>query len=223
MPQPVGAISLTILAGVGRVNCYLLHAGRGFVLIDTGPPRARRALGEKLSRLGCEPGLLSLIVVTHGDFDHTGNAAYLRATFGGEIAMHAGDARAATEGDMFAGREKSGRVLGAVVPRITGFGTSERFTPDILLGDGDPLADHGIDATVVHIPGHSRGSIGILTADGHFFCGDLLDNTRKPALTSLIDDREAAEQSVARLRMLPIGMVFPGHGKPFPLDRLALR
>jgi glyoxylase-like metal-dependent hydrolase (beta-lactamase superfamily II) len=223
MPQPVGAITLSIVLGVGRVNCYLLRAGRGYVLIDTGPPRARRALDRKLAGLGCAPGQLSLIVLTHGDFDHTGNAAYLRSTFGGRIAMHADDARAGEDGDMFAGRDTSSRALGAAIPRIIGFGASERFTPDVLLEDGGSLADYGLDAAVVRIPGHSRGSIGILTADGHFFCGDFLDNTRKPALTSLIDDREAAERSVAELKTLPIRMVFPGHGKPFPIDRLALR
>ena len=223
MPQPVGAITLSIVLGVGRVNCYLLHAGPGFVLIDTGPPRARRALDKKLAGLGCAPGQLSLIVLTHGDFDHTGNAAYLRSTFGGKIAMASDDARAGEDGDMFAGRDKSSRILGAAIPRLVGFGASERFTPDVLLEDEGPLADVGLDAAVVRIPGHSRGSIGILTADGHFFCGDLLDNVRRPALTSLIDDREAAGRSVAKLKTLPIGMVFPGHGKPFPMDRLALR
>jgi hydroxyacylglutathione hydrolase len=223
MSQPVGAITLPIALCAGRVNCYLLHAGPGFVLIDTGSPGARRALERKLAGLGCAPGQLRLIVLTHGDFDHVGNAAYLRSTFGGKIAMASDDARAGEDGDMFAGRDKSSRILGAAIPRLIGFGASERFTPDVLLEDGSSLADDGLDAAVVRIPGHSRGSIGILTADGHFFCGDLLDNVRRPALTSLIDDREAAERSVAKLSTLSIEMVFPGHGKPFPMDRLALR
>lgn len=137
--------------------------------------------------------------------------------------MHADDARAGEDGDMFAGRGKSSRSLGAAIPRLIGFGAAERFTPDVLLEDGRSLADYGLAATVVRIPGHSRGSLGILTTDGHFFCGDLLDNTRRPALTSLIDDREAAERSVAKLRTLPIHMVFPGHGEPFSMDRLVLR
>jgi hydroxyacylglutathione hydrolase len=217
MAQPVGVITLPIVLGVGRVNCYLLHAGRGFVLIDTGPPMARRALERKLAGLGCAPGQLNLIVLTHGDFDHTGNAAHLRETLGSRIAMHPDDARAGEDGDMFAGREKSSRLLGAAVPKLIGFGTSERFTPDVLLEDGRSLAGYGLDATVRSIPGHSRGSLGILTADGHLFCGDLLDNTRKPAMTSLIDDRQAAERSVALLGTLQIRMVFPGHGKPFSM------
>jgi glyoxylase-like metal-dependent hydrolase (beta-lactamase superfamily II) len=208
---------------VGRVNCYLLHAGPGFVLIDTGSPRARRALDKKLAGLGCAPGQLSLIVLTHGDLDHTGSAAYLRDAFGSRIAMHPDDARAGEDGDMFAGREKSSCILGAAVPRLIGFGEPEHFTPDVLLGDGDTLSGYGLDATVLRILGHSQGSLGILTADGHLFCGDLLDSTRRPALTSLIDDRDAAERSVAKLGTLPISMVFPGHGKPFPMERLALR
>ena len=223
MSQPVGVITLPLLIGVGSVNCYLLHVGRGFVLVDTGPPRARSRLDQKLAILGCVPGQLGLIVLTHGDFDHTGNAAYLREAYGSKIAMHAGEARAGEDGDTFAGRGKSHRILGAAVPRLIGFGKPERFTPDVFLEDGLSLSDHGLDARVLCIPGHSQGSIGVLTADGHFFCGDLLDNTRKPGLTSLIDDRAAADRSVAMLESLEIGMVFPGHGKPFPVDRLALR
>ena len=223
MSQPVGVITLPLLIGMGSVNCYLLHAGRGFVLIDTGPPSARSRLDQKLAILGCVPGQLSLIVLTHGDFDHSGNAAYLRDAFGSRIAMHPDDAQAGEDGDMFAGRKRSNRIIGAAVPRLIGFGSPERFSPDVLLGDGDTLSGYGLDATVACIPGHSRGSMGVLTADGHFFCGDLLDNTRKPGLTSLIDDRAAADRSVATLKTLEIGMVFPGHGKPFPMDRLAFR
>ncbi len=44
---------------------------------------------------------LKLIVLTHGDFDHTGNAVYLRQRLGAPIAIHAGDAGMPERGDMF--------------------------------------------------------------------------------------------------------------------------
>jgi glyoxylase-like metal-dependent hydrolase (beta-lactamase superfamily II) len=40
------------------------------------------------------------------------------------------------------------------------------FSPDVILEDGDALAQYGFDAAVLHLPGHSKGSIGILMPGG---------------------------------------------------------
>jgi hydroxyacylglutathione hydrolase len=221
MSQPINLITLPLPFGMGSVNCYMLKAGNGYVLIDSGAPNARDLLGRELERLGCRPGALNLIILTHGDFDHIGNAAHVRTAFGSRIAMHADDARVAELGDMFVNRKKSNLILRALIPRLIGFGKSERFTPDALIEEGSSLTKYKIEAKVVWIPGHSRGSIGILTAEGDLFCGDLFDNTKKPAINSLIDDRDTAIHSAARLRALRIRMVYPGHGKPFAMDQLA--
>ncbi len=63
---------------LGSVNCYLVNAGLNYVLIDTGSSNQRAYLERELRSAGCKPGNLKLIVITHGDFDHTGNAAHLR-------------------------------------------------------------------------------------------------------------------------------------------------
>ena len=83
---------------------------------------------------------------------------------------------------------------------------------------GTIFLNMGSKPIFMNLPGHSKGfSIGILTADGHLFCGDLLANTDKPALWSIIDDEDAAHASVEKLRGLDIDTVYPGHGRPFPM------
>ncbi len=154
----------------------------------------------ELKSAGCKPASLGIILLTHGDFDHTGNAAYLRSTFGTRIAMHPDDAGMVERGDMFANRKKPNFLITALIPLFTGFGKSERFTPDILLEDGYDLSQYGLKAKVISLPGHSRGSIGILTEDGDLFCGDLFENIKSPMLNSLIDDPEAAQASLIRTR-----------------------
>ena len=221
MSQSISTITLPLPLGMGYVNCYLLQAGGGYVLIDTGATNAREIIKRELDRLGCQPGALNLIVLTHGDFDHIGNAAHIRTAFGSRIAMHADDARMAEAGDMFVGRKKSNIILRALIPRLIGFGKPDRFMPDVLIADGFALSEYGLEARAILIPGHSKGSIGILTADGGFFCGDLFDNTKKPALNSIIDDRDAAIQSAAKLGSLKIRRIYPGHGKPFSMDQLS--
>jgi glyoxylase-like metal-dependent hydrolase (beta-lactamase superfamily II) len=202
---------------MGSVNCYLIETDAGFVLIDTGGSNSRKELLRELESAGCKPGLLRLILLTHGDFDHTGNAAYLRDAFGGKIAMHRDDSGMAERGDMFVNRNRPNLIIRTLIPIFSGFGRSERFAPDLHLEDGDDLSVHGLDARVISIPGHSKGSIGILTAEADLFCGDLLENTNKPVLNALTDDLAAATASLQKLGCLRIDAVYPGHGKPFPM------
>jgi glyoxylase-like metal-dependent hydrolase (beta-lactamase superfamily II) len=221
MPTSVNPISLPMPLGMGAVNVYLLRAGDAFVLVDTGAPNARGRLPKILESLGCLPGKLKLIVITHGDFDHTGTAAYLRRAFGSRIGMHADDAPMAERGDMFVNRKKPNALLRILVPRLIGFGKAQRFAPDVLLTEGTTLAEYGLDARVVAIPGHSKGSIAILTAERDLLCGDLYESIRQPTRNSLIDDDAAALASDARVRSMGIRIVYPGHGAPFSPDQLA--
>jgi hydroxyacylglutathione hydrolase len=95
----------------------------------------------------------------------------------------------------------------------------ERFTPDLHVDGGYDLSELGLDATVLYVPGHSKGSIGILTSTGDLFCGDLLENTKKPAKNSLIADKKAFSESVEKLKELKINIVYPGHGEPFTMEQ----
>ena len=133
MVQALKIISLRMPLNLGGVNCYLVDTGNGFVLIDTGGSNARRELEAALEEAGCRPGDLKLIVITHGDFDHTGNAAYLRRKYGGKIAMHPEDAGMAERGDMFWNRKKGSRLFRLFAALLFRFGPENRFTADVLV------------------------------------------------------------------------------------------
>ncbi len=218
MPYTVHAFNLDLPLKMGSVNCYLIKTSGGFVLIDSGAKNERRELERRIIDAGCVTGTLKLIVLTHGDFDHTGNAAYLRGKFDTKIAMHPADAAMLSAGDMFAGRQQSNFFIRKLAPALFGFGRSERCQPDILLQDGDDLSAYGLDAEVVSLPGHSLGSIAVLTADGDLFCGDLLENIKGPAFNSIMDDGTAARTSLEILRIMNVNKVYPGHGEPFFLN-----
>ena len=221
MPQKIKTISLLLPYKLGSVNCYLIETDTGYILIDTGCSNKRTDLEKEVESAGCKPGNLKLIVLTHGDFDHTGNAACLSKKFGTKIAMHNDDLGMAERGDMFWNRKKGNILLRIIASILFGFGKSERFKPDFYIGDGYDLSGYGFDAKVLHIPGHSKGSIGILTAGGDLICGDLLSNWDKPDqpdINSIMDDSAAANTSVEKLKSLKINTVYPGHGKPFPME-----
>ncbi len=212
-------ISLSLPYKLGTVNCYLIEIDTCYILIDTGCSNKRTELEKELENAGSKPGNLKLIVLTHGDFDHTGNAAYLSKKFNTKIAMHNGDSGMVEHGDMFWNRRKGNILLGMIARILFRFGKKERFKPDLYIDEGYDLSDYGFDAKVLHILGHSKGSIGILTADGNLFCGDLLENKDKPFLNSIMDDLTEANASVEKLKSLKVSTVYPGHGKPFPMEK----
>jgi hydroxyacylglutathione hydrolase len=220
VPLEIKTIRLPLPLRFGSVNCYIIKTDSGCILIDTGCANGRAELERELLGEGCEPEKLKLIVLTHGDFDHAGNAAYLRQKFGAKIAMHRGDSVMVEHGDIFAGRQRGNFFFRMLAPVLFRFGKSKRFKPNLYLEEGDDLAEYGFEAKVVHIPGHSSGSIGILTVGGELFGGDLVLKKNVPERNSLIDDPAAASASIAKLKRLKINTVYPGHGRPFPMESM---
>lgn len=218
MPYQITTIPLK--TGIASVNCYLIKTGSGFILIDTGLSKSRSALEARLDAAGCRPGDLALIVATHGDFDHIGNCRYLRDKFKAKITMHCDDVGMAERGEMFWNRKKGNFIIRAIANVMFKLPPSDRFSPDILLKDGDGLVEYGLKAVVLYIPGHSKGSIGVLTENGDLFCGDLFENIRKPALSSLMDDPEAGNSSLGKLENSLVHTVYPGHGNSFLMKEI---
>ncbi len=202
------------------VNCYLLKTDTGFVLIDTGLSFQRGALKKALNQAGCQPGDLKLIVITHADFDHTGSCSWLRKKYGAIIAIHREEAEAVETGRMLLSRKTKWGFFSRVMIYLGGLLIFRRFKPDVLISDGDDLSPYGLEGRVIHIPGHSRGSIGVLTGEGDFFCGDLLTNNGSPKRNALVDDAAEMDASIERLKTLDIKTVYPGHGKPFKMEEL---
>ena len=224
MSPKITPIQLPLIFKFSKVNCYVIKTESGFFLIDTGFTTNRRMLETELVHLGCQPGNLKLVLLTHGDFDHTANAIYLRERYGSKIAMHRSDVGMLEQGDMFYKRKFDNRLIIRLMQWIIPFKVKNRGTPDIFLEDEQSLEEYGLDARVYNTPGHSSGSICILTSSGDLFCGDLFTNsTGKAELNSMMYDKEAGETSLKRLQTLPIQIVHPGHGAAFQWENLKKR
>jgi glyoxylase-like metal-dependent hydrolase (beta-lactamase superfamily II) len=215
------------------VNSYLCKMAEGFVLIDTGGHLSRdkqfvnrrEKLENELKKAGCEPGSLKLVVLTHGDSDHTANAAYIREKYRAMIAMHAGDAemaKAPTPERMmenFRFRMLRYRIMSPFVKKLVTrviakqLSDFECFDPDILLEDGSSLLDYGLDARVIHLPGHTDGSIGILLNDGSLISGDTYTCSGKLLPAPNAKDFAALDRSIGRLKGMNIKKIYPGHGE----------
>jgi hydroxyacylglutathione hydrolase len=200
-------------------NCFLVKAGDAFFLVDTGYAVSRGVLKQALRAAGVTPQNLKLVFITHADMDHTGNINYLRRKYSVKVAMHAAELPAAATGKMLATRKnRVGGLMGFLMAVLQP--VCPRFQPDVLLEDGDDLSQYGLEAKVLHTPGHTMGSISILTKDGDLICGDFLVGGRNPKINHLVDDMEAMKAGLARIRNMKIRKIYPGHGCPFTLAEL---
>lgn len=144
---------------------------RRTVVVDTGAPGDARRILDGLGRLGVAARDVSLILLTHGHSDHAGSAADLRAALDAPVAMHAGDldlVRRGTNGDFV------NMGLEAAMSRRFVDRPFPAFEPDILLEEGSDLSAFGLDAQLLHTPGHSDGSLTLLFGDGMAVAGDIL-------------------------------------------------
>jgi len=209
-----------LLKGAGGVNSYLLKTDTGFVLIDTGFHSKNKEFVIALENYGCKAGNLDLIIVTHGDLDHIGNCKSLQKNFNVKIAIHPGELESIVKTNMTLNRKKKQSITAKMLLSLFGFiFKADRFYPDIYVNDGDSLLKYGLNAIVLHLPGHSKGSIGVLTANGNLFCGDLLMNIGNPSPTDLLDDPAGLERSIRRLQNLTFHTIYPGHGKSFTREQ----
>jgi hydroxyacylglutathione hydrolase len=205
---------------LGFVNVFLIETGDGFVLVDTGVAQKWPTLEAELIKEGCLPDKLKLVIVTHGDFDHTGNCAQLQRKYNAKIAMHDGDIEMVRTGVLI--ERKIHGIIGRLVMWMgkRAIGEFDRFQPDILLQNGEVISMYGLTLKVIHTPGHTRGSVCILTNDGQLFVGDMLANRMKPGFPPFIENDEALHKSLDVIKRLDARIVYPGHGKPFPFEVL---
>lgn len=202
------------------VNAYLLQAGDGFVLIDTGIGDVWTKLESELLSLGGLPERLKLVILTHGDMDHAGNCKKLQQKYGVSVAVHRGDLDMVSTGSSKprSANTLTGKLMTWMASRMKD--TSGCFEPNLYLEDGQSLQEFGLDAVVIHTPGHTPGSISILTTAGDLIVGDTLSNRRTPKTADLFENEKELKASLIKLRGLKANRVYPGHGKPFPFEDL---
>ncbi len=233
-------MSELIRIDLNGVNCYLSKNENGFILFDTGGhlvmdqqfTNRREPLLKELKAAGCTDNNLNLIVLTHGDNDHSCNAAYLRKHFKTKIAMNDCDRKMVEEPTLQQWMEsyqynsvelqqmflQYKEVIMKVTQKV--LDEFESFSPDILLEDGFDLSEYGIDAKVIHVPGHTQGSIAIVTKGGELIAGDTFENMDKPSPAPNADDFQQLSLSINKLKNLSISTVYPGHGNPFTFKEI---
>lgn len=207
---------------MGLAMAYLIESDAGLVLVDAGFPRQERRVLRRMHRLGRRD--LRLIFVTHAHLDHYGSAAALRRETGARIAVHRADGQAMARGETPLGSTRGrGRLTQALLPLLLPLLGPEPTPADLLLEDGDDLGVEGLDARVLHTPGHTPGSSCLVVGGRVAFAGDLLSTTGRPhPQRTYAHDWLLIPKSLARLQALEPRRVYAGHGRR-PLSGQALQ
>ncbi len=81
---------------------------------------------------------------------------------------------------------------------------------------------YGIDGKIIHTPGHTPGSISVILDSGEAFVGCMAHNgfpfRIQPGLPIYALDIEEIKKQWKILIDSGIKMIYPGHGKPFPVE-----
>jgi hydroxyacylglutathione hydrolase len=186
-----------LVVGSLSANCFIVgsEAEREGMVIDPG------GNADVICKAIADSGLdIKIIVLTHGHSDHIAALYEVQEKTGAEVYIHIEDA------DFLEGRGS----------HSSQFGISYRtpHPPDRLLREGDIIDVGGWHFTVLHTPGHTPGSICLLTED-KVFTGDTL--FRRGIGTTLMpgSSRPQLLNSIrTRLMVLPDDTtIYPGHGR----------
>ena len=157
-------------------------------------------------------------MLTHGHIDHIQNGAYLAQQLHVPIAMHPKDAELIR--NQFAQAMEStglfGKILAAASKSKMKKNQIEPFDPELFLQEGDSLEPYGVQASVMELPGHTKGSIGLDVEGRAVIAGDALMHMLRPGEASIYADREKLKESAKRITALGNRTIYFGHGMPVP-------
>ena len=139
-----------------ETNCYLLCDEEAKVCAVVDPGGEPERISAVIAQSGCA---LQAIYLTHGHYDHTGAVAALcQAHPDLPVYLHKAD---------FPGPTKSGFPL---KDQLAEAGLLDRIK---FYDEGDRLTLGSLTIQVLHTPGHTPGSVCLVT-DGVLFSGDTL-------------------------------------------------
>lgn len=194
----------------GHVNVYVLSGPDGAILVDTGMEKDRERVLN-----ACRGSTVKLILLTHGHCDHCQNTRWLAERLRCPVGIGAADAPLIQAGEKrrVQGSGVWGRIYAAASNRVIQTEVIPPVEPQVLLKEGMSLTPFGVKGEIIALPGHTKGSVGVLLETGELFVGDAMQNLGRPAASWCWENRADMEASTAAIRRLNASAVYFGHGK----------
>jgi len=221
---------------LGVTTVYLLKGKDGYLVIDTGYPQDYDKFRDGLARLGVGLDEIKALLLTHGHDDHAGFAARLVEGSGARLIVHREDVpllrgeQVTHQGMNFLNWRVFVLVMLYMLVARRDFGYPPVTPSDeniVLDGDDDSVLRRlGFDAKVIATPGHTKGSISVVTPNGEVFCGDAVMSFLPISGARLrpifIADKDEVFASWRKILDSGAGVIYPAHGKPVTGQQLAV-
>lgn len=136
--------------GTYDLACYLIVTPKGNILINTGLASSGRQIKANIEKLGFNFKDIHILLTTQAHFDHMGAMAAIKKQTGAKMMVDEGDLQVVQDGG------KSDYALG---------GQESTYAPlkaDRVLHDGDLVELGGTQLTLLHHPGHTKGSCSFI-------------------------------------------------------------
>lgn len=206
-------------------NCFLVLGEKNF-LVDSGFPGDENAIVDAIHKAGLTPYDITCIVHTHGHIDHCGSSAYLMQKYNIPSAIYHLDEKMVMTGHN--DNVRPARFSGYVIKYLIGK-RFPPFFPDYLLEHEGPLIQLGINASLLHTPGHTMGSSSIILDNNEAIVGDVfmgghiggLFMSAEPRYHYFVKDRGSLHMSIQKLLDTGVQKFYLGHGGP--VSRLSLQ
>jgi len=211
---------------LGICNCYLIKED-GLILVDAGLQNQGKNFLKQLKQLSIEPKDISLILLTHGHWDHIGSVNELKRLTGCKVAVNQREKDWVEQAfkPLPPGIGLRANLLGVVIKMSMPFVNFPGSSVDLALEDKElSLESYGIHGKVLYTPGHSSGSMSLLLDTGDAFVGDLagggLPFRLGLGMPIFAEDTGALKQSWSMLLARGANVIYPAHGNHFNADVL---
>ncbi len=205
--------------GVDKGRAYLYQEADRLTLIDTGLAGSAERIFGAIERLGRRPEDLRQIVITHYHSDHTGSLAEVVERTDAQVLAHALDAPV-VRGEQPEAAPRLSKIEEQFFEALTkDVPPAPPSRVDREVVDGDEIDLDG-GAKVVHVPGHTAGSIAIyLPKRRILFSGDAVERDLDGrVIVGVFDvDPDEARRSFLKVAELDFEVACFGHGEP--MDR----
>lgn len=185
-----------LAVGVIAANCYLVWCEETKEALVIDPGGEGKRILQEISKLGLQ---VKYIINTHGHMDHIAANAEIKDAIGAKLAIHVEDVPLLTDPQLnlslYMGREYLSPA------------------PDLMLDEGEEIAVGKQVLSVLHTPGHTRGSIS-LKGPKMIFSGDTLFAESVGRSDFPGGSSQELMESIKN-KIIPCGddyLVYPGHG-----------
>lgn len=202
----------------GRSNVFLVSNHQAAILVDTSWQPARPRLRSQLDSLGFHnERSLTALFLTHAHFDHTENAAWIRERYKPQVLIQQSEAdylrigsNALSQSPKSFKRRMYARFSSLLLAHL-------HYQPaeaDLTFNSEMDLGELGLDARLLHTPGHTAGSSSLIIGDRIAVVGDTMHHVfPHTAYPPFLDNPEALLESWAKLLDTGCRVFLPSHGR----------